>query len=172
MCCVCAGWAWCGQSSGQGLACGHSWAGASGEWRNVLLARTPFQTSQAAKSHHTSSPADYLQAHCPAMQQSGPSLCCVRYEQMMQPSSMPAVSHVDVCHQRVTNASTAVLHWMMLIFPQGLAGPGRGVGAPAPNMMAPRPQMQAPPMMRPPGPGPAGGPQPGMRPPMGGEHHN
>lgn len=49
--------------------------------------------------------------------------------------------------------------------PAGLAGPGRGVGAPAPGMMAPRPQVQAPPMMRPPGAGP---PQPGMRPPMGG----
>lgn len=55
---------------------------------------------------------------------------------------------------------------------QGLAGPGRGVGAPAPGMMAPRPQVQAPPMMRPPGGTPpmgAAAPQPGMRPPMGGE---
>ena len=31
LCCVCAGWAWCGQSSRQGLASGHPWAGASGE---------------------------------------------------------------------------------------------------------------------------------------------
>ncbi|WIA31636.1 hypothetical protein OEZ86_002518 [Tetradesmus obliquus] len=53
--------------------------------------------------------------------------------------------------------------------PAGLAGPGRGVGAPAPGMMAPRPQVTAPPMMRPPGGPPAAGmpPQPGMRPPGG-----
>lgn len=53
---------------------------------------------------------------------------------------------------------------------QGLAGPGRGVGAPAPGMMAPRPQVSAAPVMRPPAAaGAAAGvpPQPGMRPPGG-----
>eukprot|EP00878_Enallax_costatus_P002303 GHUV01002478.1.p1 GENE.GHUV01002478.1~~GHUV01002478.1.p1 ORF type:complete len:258 (+),score=68.50 GHUV01002478.1:212-985(+) len=56
--------------------------------------------------------------------------------------------------------------------PAGLAGPGRGVGAPAPGMMAPRPQVTAAPVMRPP-PAAAGAPaagmppQPGMRPPGG-----
>lgn len=54
---------------------------------------------------------------------------------------------------------------------QGLAGPGRGVGAPAPGMMAPRPQVTAAPVMRPPAAAgaPAAGmpPQPGMRPPGG-----